>query len=506
LKVQCPVDCELRASIAPASDRGIVELMMKNGTRYGILLFLAMVGFSVAGLTGLSEHVAWLASFCGQFTGSCGEAAQFTLLGLPVWAWGMGFYAVLALSILRVRQGLAWLLAAAAGAELALVYIMVAAKIICVFCLANFLVIFFLVVFSFEKRRSWQMLSVCLMLFLLSVFMLSRENALFVSAAGPVRSEIVAVVAGNEITRGDLEGPLTSRIYDLQLDIFRMKKQRLDQMISERVLQKEAGERGISVQRLIDGAILAGGVEVSEEEVTRYYQQNRNRLAAWQGTDEALRTRIRSYLKEQKSSQKIMDYSVSLYSKYGVAVYLREPEAPLARVSVEGEEVWGPSDASVTVVEFSDYLCPACRQAHEIVKKIRGMYAGRLKWVFKDYPLERHEGAELAAEAARCAGEQDRFWEYQDILYGSKEKVTADRLQTYAEQLGLAGDRFRECLDSRKFKDKVEKDMEEAKKAGIDRTPTFLINGRLIIGSPSLEKFKQLIDQEMEAHKVPEVR
>ncbi len=473
--------------------------------RHFILLFLAMVGISVAGLAGLSEHVAWLGAFCGRFTGSCGEAAQFTLLGLPVWAWGVGFYALLTLFILRIRQGLTWLLAAAAGTELALVYIMVTTHIICLFCLANFLVVFFLVVFSFEKSRSWQMLSVCLMLFLVSLFLLNRENALFASTPAQDRADIVAVVAGSEITREDLEGPLTSRTYELQLEIFRLKRQRLDRIISERVLKKEADERGISMQQLIDGSILAGGVDVSDEEVSRYYQQNRNRLAAWNGADEALRTRIRSYLKEQKSNQKIMDYSLSLYSKYGVATYLSEPEPPFAGVSIEGNAVWGPSDAPVTVVEFSDYLCPACRQAHGTVKKIREMYPEGLKWVFKDYPLEKHEGAELAAEAARCAGEQDKFWEYQDILYGSMEKVTADRLQAYAEQLGLAGDRFRQCLDSRKFKGNVEKDMEEAKKAGVDRTPTFLINGRLTIGSPTLEKFKQLIDQEMKVPKTPKV-
>jgi protein-disulfide isomerase len=471
---------------------------MKNGTRYGTLLFLAIAGFAVAGLAGLSEHVEWLASFCGRFTGSCGEAVQFTLLGIPVWALGMGFYAVLAFFILRIRHWLTWLLAVGAGTELAFAYIMITAKIICLFCLANFLVVFFLVVFSFEKSRSWQMLSVCLMLFLLSVFILTRENALLASTHEPDRAEIVAVAAGTKITREELERPLTSKIYDLQLNIFRLKRQRLDQIISERVLQKEADGRGISMQRLIDDSILAGGVDVSEEEVTHYYQQNRNRLASWRGTDEALRTRIRSYLKAQKSSQKIMDYSLSLYSKYGVTLYLREPERPLAMVSTEGDEMWGPTDAPVTVVEFSDYLCPVCRQAHDTVKKIREMYSGQLKWFFKDYPLERHEGAELAAEAARCAGEQNRFWEYQDLLYGSKEKVTPDRLQTYAEQLGLAGDRFRQCLESRKFKDKVEKDIEESKKAGVDRTPTFVINGRLVIGIPSLENFKEVIDQEID--------
>jgi hypothetical protein len=207
--------------------------MKTENTRIRLLLFLAVVGLFVASLSGLSEHLVWLSSLCGRFTGSCRDTVFFTLLGLPVWAWGVGFYAVLAFFILRIRQWLNWPLAGAAGAELSFLYIMVTTKSVCVFCLANFLVVFSLIALSFKNIRSWKMLSLCLMVFILSVFVLMRENSHLISPPIQDRADIVAVASGIEITREDLEAPLTSKIYDLQQDIYRLKKERLDQMLSE---------------------------------------------------------------------------------------------------------------------------------------------------------------------------------------------------------------------------------------------------------------------------------
>ncbi len=80
----------------------------------------------------------------------------------------------------------------------------------------------------------------------------------------------------------------------------------------------------------------------------------------------------------------------------------------------------GPADALVVVVEFSDYLCPGCRKGYEITKTIRDKYRDRIRWVFKDFPLDRHEGADKMAEAAHCANDQGKFWQYQDLLFSSE--------------------------------------------------------------------------------------
>jgi len=276
-------------------------------------------------------------------------------------------------------------------------------------------------------------------------------------------------------------------------------------MISEKLLEMEAAGRGITVQQLLDESVLSAEAHVDDDEVDRYYEDNRARLATFKGTEQELRERIRAYLQQQRSYKRVTDYSASLGSKYGVTVYLKEPEPPLTKVVTEGSPSLGPPDAPVTVVEFSDYQCPACRQAHETVRKVRELYAGRLRWVFKDYPLQRHKDAELAAEAGKCAADQNKFWEYQDLLYGSQEELTFERLEAFASRLGMVGDQFKRCLEGRKYKDGIEKELEEAKKIGVDRTPTFVINGRLLVGGLSLERFKEVIDSELgkEAKKQP---
>jgi protein-disulfide isomerase len=471
---------------------------MQERARYLTLFIIGVAGLIVAALAGLAEHVDWLGAMCAGLSDGCKDTARFTVFRLPVWGWGVAFYALLAVVVFRARQMLVWLVGTAFGIEAALVSIMISMKVLCVFCLGNLLVVILLVAFSFEKERFWQMLAISLSLFLLSSFLISHENELM--AFSTTKQEppgIVAKVAGEVLTSEELDRPLASSIFDLEMDIYRLKKQRLDQMISEKLLQMEAAGRGITVQQLLNESVLSEQPQVNDDEVDKYYEDNRARLAAFKGSEQELRERIRTYLLQQQNYKKVTEYSASLGLKYGVTVYLKAPEPPAAQVDTEGSPSLGPPDAPVTVVEFSDYRCPACRQAHETVRKVRQLYAGRLRWIFKDYPLQRHKDAELAAEAGKCAAEQNKFWEYQDLLYGSEEELTFERLEGFASRLGMAEEQFKLCLEGRKYKDGIEKELEEARKIGVDRTPTFVVNGRLMVGGLSLERFKEVIDSEL---------
>ena len=186
-----------------------------------------------------------------------------------------------------------------------------------------------------------------------------------------------------------------------------------------------------------------------------------------------------------------------LREQYPVTVHLDEPPLPFSKVSVGDSPVSGPPDAAVTVVEFSDYLCPACRNAHETTKSIRETYAGKIRWIFKDYPLDSHKGARKLAEAAHCAGEQGQFWEYQDHLFSASGEIGPAKLKEFATQLGLDGERFMRCFESREYAARVDNDIKQAGESGVSSTPSFIINGRLKPGSLSPEDFKQIIDEEL---------
>ena len=164
------------------------------------------------------------------------------------------------------------------------------------------------------------------------------------------------------------------------------------------------------------------------------------------------------------------------------------PVSPSAGVlTLAGRPAIGPSDAPVTVVEFSDYRCPACRKAHNEVTLVRSAYQGRVRWIFKDMPLPREGARELAA-AVQCADDQGRFWEFQDLVYEAGREPDEDTLRGFARRVGLDVHRFEECLRKRSRLHQVDQDAREAVKAGITAVPTFLVNDRKIVGAKRLGK------------------
>jgi predicted DsbA family dithiol-disulfide isomerase len=169
--------------------------------------------------------------------------------------------------------------------------------------------------------------------------------------------------------------------------------------------------------------------------------------------------------------------------------------------AVEGENpALGPQDAPVTVIEFSDYLCPFCRRSREMVSRIKKDYAGRIRWVYMDFPLEIHQGAKQLAQAARCARDQGKFWEFQELILASQEKPGPDRLRDFAKRLSLNPDRFSRCLESGRHIDEIDKDIKFGSEAGVHATPTFLVNGKPKV-APTYEELHEAIEEELRAHR-----
>jgi protein-disulfide isomerase len=152
----------------------------------------------------------------------------------------------------------------------------------------------------------------------------------------------------------------------------------------------------------------------------------------------------------------------------------------------------------VTIVKFEDFECPFCKNVQPTLAAVLKKYDGKVRVVHKDLPLEQiHPQAQLAAEAARCAGEQGKFWEYHDALYGNAPKFGAQELKTYAKNIGLNATPFDQCLASGKYKAAVQKDLSEGAQLGLTGTPTFFINGREISGALPVESFSAIIDEEL---------
>jgi len=178
------------------------------------------------------------------------------------------------------------------------------------------------------------------------------------------------------------------------------------------------------------------------------------------------------------------------------------PSAPSVDMNelIDDDAVKGDDDAPVTIVEWSDFECSFCARFYsQTYGQIVDEYidTGKVKLVFRDYPLGFHANAQKAAEATECAGEQGKFWEMHDKLFEGGVKGGVDSFKQFAADLGLDTAAFNDCLDSGEMEDEVKKDMADGQAAGITGTPGFIINGKLVKGAQPFANFETIIEAEL---------
>ncbi len=169
------------------------------------------------------------------------------------------------------------------------------------------------------------------------------------------------------------------------------------------------------------------------------------------------------------------------------------------KVSTDDDPYIGGENAKVVIVEFSDYSCPYCAKfALEVERRIHETFGDRVKIVFRDFPVHG-EIAYKAAEAADCAAEQGKYWEYHYILFERQGEWMRNesKFYDYASELGLDVGKFKACLESGKYREEVEKDVKDALSYGVKATPTIFVNGKMIVGYRDFETMKALIEEEL---------
>ena len=306
---------------------------------------------------------------------------------------------------------------------------------------------------------------------------------------------VAARVDEQVITMQDLENALASQLAKLQEQKYQLMQSKLDELIEGRLLEQEAKRRGMTVEALLKAEVLSKVPKVTEVEVTSFITENKARL---RGETAELQPRVRNYLRDEKVAQQQRAYVAGLLQGAKVATFLQEPEPIRVAVKGEGAFVKGPKDAPVTLVEFTDFHCAFCGRAVATLKDVMREYDGKIRWVFRDFPIASlHPRAPKAAEAARCAGEQGKFWEYHDLLFESQSLATIEDFKRSAEQLKLDLKSFGQCLDSGKHQAAVEADVQEGTRLGVTGTPTFFINGRILVGAQPLENFRKVIEAEL---------
>jgi protein-disulfide isomerase len=210
-------------------------------------------------------------------------------------------------------------------------------------------------------------------------------------------------------------------------------------------------------------------------------------------------------LKELKEIRRVLEK----IEKQGGRAAQRPSRPTTAKVSIKGKQVMGAADAPVTVVEFADYQCPFClrftKTTFPLLKK-KYIDTGKVRWVALNLPLPFHKDARKAAQAAHCAGEQEKFWEMRELLFRNPQKLNTENLPAHAATLSLDMEAFNTCLQSNRHLAEIDQDAKDARAVSLTGTPSFIIGktasneitGQVVIGAQPMNKFDDAISKALE--------
>jgi protein-disulfide isomerase len=312
--------------------------------------------------------------------------------------------------------------------------------------------------------------------------------------ANSEQPDVLAVIDGEPVTLSEVEEAAGDRLAAMDFQYRSQRYQLIDAtlktLVRERLIEEEASARGMSSEELLQEEM---NVAVTEDEVERWYQQNRARVG--NRSLEQTSGQIQQFLVQQKR-EGVVDVLASELEKRKNVVYHLEP----LRIDfdVSDSPAKGPGEAAITLVEFSDFECSFCGRFIKTLDEVNEKYGDQVRLVFRQFPLSMHPNAQKASEASLCAHDQGKFWPMHDLLFQEQSKLGLVDLKDKASRLGLDRGEFDSCLDSGRYEDKVKKDMQDGASAGVSGTPALFINGiPLPGGALPYEAVSKAIDEEL---------
>jgi protein-disulfide isomerase len=310
-------------------------------------------------------------------------------------------------------------------------------------------------------------------------------------SAAQQKPDAVAHVNGDTLTESDLEQKEGNRLLQARYQYYQTERKALDDLIDQHVLEVEAHRQGITVDQLLKREIDDKVKDPTEDQLKVYYEGVSTKE---QEPYDKMRDKIRDHIREIRAAKLRQAFLLGLRSKANIEIDL---SPPLADVDTENAAaIEGSRDAPVQLIEFADYQCPYCQKANSDLIKLLEDYKGKVSIVYKDFPLPMHANAEKAAEAARCAGAQGKYWEYHNLLFKDKKLDTPD-LKLEAKSLNLDSAKFDTCLDSGEEAARVKKDQDEGMRLGLSGTPSFFVNGHFFSGAMDYTSLRQMVEQQL---------
>lgn len=294
------------------------------------------------------------------------------------------------------------------------------------------------------------------------------------------------------ITLKDVDAKIAPQLKQFEKQKMELRQQAAEQIALEALAKAEAAKVGQTDEQWVKAQLESKLPVPSDAEILKVFEENKARMPPG-STVESMREQIIGFLQKDKGREVAMKLFDELKAKANYQMLLEEP-----RVVVEAKgPARGPEGAKITIVEFSDFECPFCSKAEDSVNQVMEKYAGKVRLVFRHFPLSFHPHAPKAAEAAACAADQGKFWEMHKQLFANQKALSVDELKQHAAAVGLDKAKFDECLDTGKNKALVEADTKAGSDVGVTGTPAFFINGKLLSGALPASEFEKVIDAEL---------
>lgn len=346
---------------------------------------------------------------------------------------------------------------------------------------------------------AWMLLAVCLAgCGPLGLDLPAAKSAAETStAAGENGGAVVVVIEGRSITLDELHKHMQTQFLEELLrqpesQIYEMQENAVRDLVQRHVIDAAATERSISSEVLFE-EITGSAPEPTIQDVSNWYSENQSRLRGARLEDVA--SQIRDMLAGEAKSKAWSDFVGPRIEALDWEMTLEPPREELAATRL----IRGLAEAPVTIMTFSDYQCPYCIRSEPVLAEVLARYPESVRIVHRHFPLDSiHSFARPAAEAAMCADEQGKFWEYHDAIFARQGKLDASSFDEIGSQLELDGKALSSCIAERRYAEFVQADFVAGQQAGVTGTPAFFVNGIPLKGARDADSLSRVVDSELE--------
>ncbi len=330
-----------------------------------------------------------------------------------------------------------------------------------------------------------------------AVLLLLASASMLFAQSGPLlwslppSDTVVARVGGASIKASEINAVVTERSGRIANDLYTLYQLVLQEEINKRIAAMEASNKKASSPSAVRSDSDGELGELTDAEARLLLEFGALRLNPGSGLD--ILSEVKREARRIREERRAMLMARELQTKYGVEISLPPFRLPF---DITDQPVTASGTSPVTLVMVADFECPYCRKMYPVLKELRSKYGDKLKLVFHNSPLPRHQDGRYAASVSVCAADQGRFWPLYDKLFEAPN-LSRSVIDQSVRDIALDGDRYQSCMKSAGTNDRVERHIKYADSLGIRNTPTFLINGRIVTGAVPSERLSAMIDEEL---------